>query len=747
MSSFLLTNQKVPEKQKDKEWYKSHILQFVAHNVKNTNSSRRQKQLECLKAYLCYVDKEGEEKNRPITAPYRFKLGLEWISYPLIESKLEQMIAEFLTRGVKKKTYVLNKDAQTKKLNDMFSTISEGILREVNKELEPSLGFVPETHEPDKELPEDEEAFFESGYKTQSEETSDTILNQVLVSKHQIDKIKDLYLDWLLYEEVIADVDEEDGHPCIIRENIFETFIDFNPDKDIQNNAQFHVKNKILSYNQIINTYDLTDEEEAILKTYINRTNNLAPYNGLEQDGYDNKIKMSDWITGTGDLMQIRCVQMRWIGYHKERVKISINKKTGKEIYKNLPEGYKARPTDNVKSIWVQDKRKCFMVGPQLVLDYGIDEQRFSTIDNPKKDTLSVTGLRKVHTLGSENMRSAAVKLLQLQEFASECLFELRLAMRRNNGRVLVYDAAQIPKQFLKDGGYSSAINRVMHHAKKDQFLIINSMDKQARYAFNQFTSLDMSTKGLMQDLFNTLALIEQLAGKFIGISPQQEGQISQYESATGTERAVAQTTVRQEIYTRPFESFLKYVFEKILIKGKYCYEESETTQYIFGDLKTKFFKIYPAYFQEDIGVYIGDNIKEQKNKQIIDQAAQMAMTNAQTPDLILNLIKVLNAETAGESEQIFIQGLKALDKLRADQQQAEADNAKAENESKEKIAQDAAQLTRDGYAKDIKVAEIYAENKAITESMKNETTKRTKAADIEKDFLLADKKESKNSK
>lgn len=747
MSSYILTNQKISDKLKDKEWHKEHIRSFVAFDVSRTLSERKEMQLRCWQAYSCQQGEEHNKKTNPITHPYSFSLGMEWIDYPLIESKLEQMVGEFMTRGIKRKTYVINKKAQTAKLNDMFDMISEEILREVNKELGPALGFEPETASPDKELPPNVEEFFEQGYKTVSEQVSDTILNQVLLAKKNIDKVKDLYLEFLLYDECIGYVDEKDGSPNIRKLNIFETELDFDPDSEVQDNPQYLIFNKILSYNEIINTYDLSDEELLILKSYMN-VNANSSVNSLEDslgDGMDTNY--SNWISGDKNNLRIRCVEMIWISQKKVSVKVSINGKTGKEIYKKVPDDYKKRKDDNVKSIWVQQKRNCLMVGPDLVLEYGVDNERASRIDNPKADSIFVTAIRRNNNVSRMQMRSAAYKLLQLQDFASECLFELRLAMRRNNGRVLVYDAAQVPKQFLKSGGYQNAINRVMHHAKKDQFLIINSADKQSRYNFNQFTSLDLSTKGLMQDIFNMLGLIEELAGKFLGLSPQREGNIDQYESATGTERAVSQSTARTEVYVKPFESFLKHLLDKVLMKGKHVYEENEVTQYIFGDLKTKFFKIYPEYFQEDVGVYIADNFAEQKKKSVVDRAAEQALSNAATPDLILSLIETLNADTAGESEAIFKRAVKAINKLKEQEAQAQADLEKSKQESAAALQAEQSQLTREGYEKDIKVAIIQNDGQTLREMNKNQSTEKIKLADIEKDLLLSEQKKSETSK
>src|SRR5690606_36438657 len=121
-----------------------------------------------------------QEKKVNITSPYGFSLGLHWVAYPLIESKLEQLVGEYMVRELRKKSYVINKRARSKKLDAIFNLITESILREQNQKLEQSLGFVPETANPDMELPEDVDEFISSDFKTESEETSDIILEVVL---------------------------------------------------------------------------------------------------------------------------------------------------------------------------------------------------------------------------------------------------------------------------------------------------------------------------------------------------------------------------------------------------------------------------------------------------------------------------------------------------------------------------------------------------------------------------------------
>lgn len=727
---YILKNQKIPENQKTEAWDLEHIYNFVHQAGRVTEDVRRQQQLMAWKYFYGINDEEKQKKNNVITQPYGFSLGIEYMHYPLIAQKVEQVVGEYLTREIPKTVYVINKRAKAKKQDDLFKMVCEDILRETNKEMEDALGFIPETENADMELPENVSEFIEQGdYKTESEETSNIILEQVMDVKNQKQKIKDLLVDVLIQDEAIGLIEVKDGHPFIARKNIFECIIDYDPEEELQKDPQYFIHDKFMSFNELSNTFDLTKEEELAIKAYGSTTISagISPLGG-----YDGPYNQNDWFQKTSDVLRIRCTEMIWISKKQIRAKVSINNVTKKEIYKLIPEDYKPKPSETVKKIWIDYKRKILLAGPSVILERGEINERYGRVDDLKKDTIPVVAFRRNNFVGSNKLQSFASKLMQLQDFASETLFELRLAMRRNQGRVLVYDAAQIPKQFLKTGGYNNALNRVMHHAKKDQFLIINSQDKSTRHNFNQFASLDLSTKGMMQELFNMLALIEDLASKFIGVSEERGGQVGQYQSATGTERAVAQSTARTEIYVSPFDNFIEAIMEKVLQVAKYCYEENESAQYVFGDQKTKFFKVYPSFFQDDVGVSIGSNFLERKKKDVIDGAAQVALGNAQTPDLINQLIDVINAKTSTESKKILEKGLAALEAIRKENNQAMQEAEKAKQEGETQRLEMEHQVKRDGYEKDIKVAEIKEFGASQRKANDNALAAATSLANIE---------------
>jgi hypothetical protein len=181
----------------------------------------------------------------------------------------------------------------------------------------------------------------------------------------------------------------------------------------------------------------------------------------------------------------------------------------------------------------------------------------------------------------------------------------------------------------------------------------------------------------------------------------------------------------------------------KVLMKGKYTYEENEIVEFIFGGHKSRFFKVYPSFFQDDIGVSIGSNFKERKKKDTIDNAAQMAFANANTPELLLQLIEVLNSENSSESEKILKRGLKALDQVRQENNKAIQEAAKTDAESKQAIANEENQVKREGFEKDIKVAEIQNAGKSIIVDKNISANATSKLAELEQKAIEAESKKN----
>jgi hypothetical protein len=749
---FQLPNQKIPEAKWTKKYYLEHGNRMIQH-IGNGMINERDEIISRLYAtYSCELDSKEMAANNSVTKQYGYNLGVQYTTYPLAEMVVDQLVSEYLALDTEKKAYSINKDAINERLDKKVEYVSEEIFRDINKELESELGFEPETENPEIELPDDIEQHFTKNYKTNSEELSDDLIENFMDNLKEKRKLKTLLLDFLISERCCGTIDVKDGHPTIIRTKYNETYYDLNPDEEIQTDINIFSHFPHMTENEILNKYILDKaQKKKITQAFESMAQgNLldSPFDygnrgGRDVSGYENckeGVSYRGWQNeGTNSSFRLKVLKMKWKSRKELRAKIHLNEHTGEEIFTLVKKDYKPRKRDKIKTVSVEIVRFVEMLGPEVLLSYGEEKERVTLIDNKKKVILDAFALVGRNTMYSVQNRSVVSKIEPLQKFASDILFEMRLAIKANNGRVLVYDTAQIPKQFVDTYGAKNAINRMLHHVKKDKILLFNSKDKRDS-TFNQFTALDLSNSKQTQELINALMLVENLARKVVGISPERAGEVGQYQTKAGTDRAVLGSNARTEVYYQPFDELNQVILNKLIRKSKSTYKEGQVFNYTFGDLKTKFLVIYKQFLNTDIGIFFGNRFKDKRAKEVIDRAAEQALSNATDKELILDLINVLNADHASESKAILESGLKRFAEIQSQNAQA-AQEAEAVKQQHEKdLAAGVKEIADDKNVNNIDVANIYNNGKTFNASEDRTSEELKTAAKIELELIKAEK-------
>lgn len=734
MSIFSFPNQRIPERQKNEEWHREHIINYVKYAATPDYSKRKEEMLE---AYYIAAAKLSPEKEKivkaMITECYGANLGPKYEVYPLVETILEQLLGQYRERPLRRRAIVRNEEAVIKKLDAKVSMLAESMLREKNQEMESMLGFVPETENPDMQIPEDIEEFFEKDYRTASEETSESILHQILVVKKEKEKLITALRHYLISETAFLVLDEKDGHPSFFVPHPMDCFWDMDPMEDIQKDMNWFVYDKYPSINEIFNMFDLTEDQKRIVEDYHGVNTRESSRRHFEAN--------SNWFRIKDNVIRPRIVSMFWVSRRKTLFKSLINKQTGREEYKILPPEYKPDKRDkeegNIVSVEIDDIRHITMIGPDLVLSYGrLDsESQLRTIGNDKKRFIPAVGLIGQNTTGVGGIRSLAKKLEWLQDFASDILFELKLSLRYIDGNVMVYDLSNIPKEFMKGNHIEEALNKVKYHLKKDRMMLINSRDKrQNTYA----SSVNISQNKRLNDILVLLSTVEQMAQKISGVNENMQGQGNPYEKASVAEMRLVQASSRVENYFGLFDSFIDIACERLCIKGRHVYRENQVFNYFAGDGALRFLTIYPDFFLEDVGIYFDDNRKEYQKKRMIEQMATETFSRTQYPEMLLSLLKVFNADTSNDAETQLKKGLKAYQEIQEENQRRQEEAQQQANETQEAIAAQQAEIEDKKIQKDIVVANIYARGKQEEANTREESANIRKAAEIEAKLLEA---------
>lgn len=729
MSLFSLPDQTIPETQKTKDWHIDHAVRYAQFSLSPQYNNQKKEILKLYRGFNAELSEEEAEAMKRITCPNGIDQGVPFIVYPLIQTKIEQLVGEYLLRPLRRTAYAIDKKSKNRKFQEKVRMLGEELMREQVEKMKQDLGFDPTTENPDMQLPKDVEEFFQNDFKMLAEQVANRLLEFILDARKEKQKFKEMFLDYCVSDRAHTIIDKYRGHTSYRKVHPLDADYDIDPYSVVQKDHEFFFENYWLSENEIYNTFTLSKTDKAAVKEFFEMVGNLDLSNS---DDLGLARKYDGWYDTANKTGRMRVVNAMWKSRRRTTYKESVNKKTGKKIYKKLKDESQARSKDVVKNIDGEIPRHVVMLGPEVCLSWGEMEQRFSTKDNPFQCTLPVVSIVRDNTTGTSLIKSPAAKLYQLQEFASEILYEIRMAMKHaGDSRVLVYDVSQIPKQFTKGG--ASGLNRVFHHIKKDKMMLINSKERGngKGNSFNQFTSLDLSQKGAIKDLFEGLAIIEDLASKFVGIAPEREGQVGQYQTKGGTEAAIRGSSARSEVIFSPFDDFIQALLEKTLIKMRKDYPEGEVIQYVIGDMKTRFIKLYKDFFEADLGIFLSDSRKDREISERIDMATEMALSTSSTPEMIMGLIEVFEGESASEKKAVFSRLINSLEKVRQENQKAAQAAQEAELKQKAEEKQQEMQKAREDNETEIQVAKIYADSKASSDNIKANSQEKIEAARI----------------
>lgn len=732
-STFYFPDQTIPENKKNEEWHINHATSYVISDSNSFNPDSNDSMSKVLRAYLCIHNKEELKKIEAVTCPHGIPLGIEYQVYNLIEQKIEQFVGDYMDRPIIRKTYLMNSKAQNRKLDAKIDMLSEQIFREQAEAFKQKTGVEIGTPNPEMEIDEDIDDLFSSGrYKDSAEMVSDHLITKFLDVDRQSEVIKDFLVDYFLYDRTCGTVEIEDGKVVWKKDDAFLTDYDRDPEKNIQDDPEWYVKGKFMTENDIYNSFKLNKEEKLAIKDeFVNFSNYTGSSNGVSAGGKDLGANTgygnSKWYVKDNSTFRIFVVDMSWKSPKKIRAKKWINKDE-KEVTSLINEKSRIKKDEEEVIEYVEYPRHCVMAGPNICLSYGLEENRMYSVQNPLKCRLNRVAIDRQNKIGVNVSRSVGQKLVEMQEWASDILFEIRFAMRRNKGKAFVYDTAQTPKAYLK--GKGSPLDRVMHHIGKDQIIFINSKERKNNYSFNQFTTVDLSQQNHIQSLIEGLTLVEELADKIIGFTPGRQGQADKYTTANNVDSQRKASFSRTEIYYRPFDEFLKSMLMIVLMKSKEAYRENEVIQYPLGDLAFKFLRITKEFFDSDIGLFFGDPSKDMRKKDIIDSIASQSLGAAQTPDMILSLIDILFEDTAIQAKNKLEKTVDAMKKMAEAREKAANEAQQAAVQQKE--ADDARKddTVKRGQDTNVVIADIYADNKESTEAMKLNSNERIKLAE-----------------
>lgn len=716
--------QLIPEKDKNEQWHKMHVDVFI-NTLGTANNRYAANKEDEFKNFRTYNSIYEPDLKKYITAPNGRFTNMKYEVWPLARQKVRQLVSDFMSRPMKKKVSTINKEAENRKEKHQLDLSLAKVLEQIDAELSEALGFdINGENSPEQkaqmEIPEDIEKYMAMTYRESSEDALQIGVDYLLYAKKLIESFKYGFIDCMITFKSFYKVTIIDNNPHWRRIDPRNCFYDMPFESEYLDDCQWFVEERWLTINQIVAEFHLTQDEVRKLED-------------IARSGVQSINGWIDWKQGDG--LKIKVISIEWKSLMMKKVKVSPNKyNPEKPFYKPVADTYEPRKNESLETRVIDDIRQCTVIGDIITKDWGRVPNQVRSVDSPEKASLSYVGI--VGDATTDMQHSLVKELEYLQDFASDILFTIRKISKKLGKRALVYDTSQIPKQFINqaklDPNGTGALQIVMHHLSEDSLIAINSKDESNKgksSSFNQFKEVNLSPSGDVTELVNLLALIEDLASKVSGVSPQREGQTDQYQTASGNRSSIISSTRRTEIYMKPYDGLIQRVLEKAINLTKIAWKDGKKARFFMGDGSMAVLNALPDIALNDYGFYMSDGGKDMEMKEKIDIAAMNYLQGTQDPEMIRQMIKVLKQDTADEAEQLLDAGLNKLAEMRAQelaqQQESDQEVAKITEEGKEKDRV----IKRDEINAKITVAKINAGAKIDVAEMFSEDLRDTTSA------------------
>ena len=697
----------VSEKEKNDEWCEQ-VLNSITRYMTSGDSTYNSSRLKDIRNYQIYNGDINQADYTYLTEQYGLTYPARLVNYPIITPKIDLLLGEELRRPIDMKVSTVNKEAVVRKHDHKVTLMMRELLDDFHQEFKEREGVDIVEQGQGIPVPEDIELYMKYNYREMIEETAQDGLEYIVNRYNVKDAFKEGFRDLLVTGKEFFKVEIHNGDPYVRRVDPRTIVYDYSIHSDYLDNASWVGEERWLTINEINDIYKDYLTKKDLLE--LDKMRNL--YKGGDVNNYNSSF---DWVdVGQGEETKIRVVSAEWKSLRAIKFKLSDNKyNPSRPFRKMVKDTYKARKGENIQTKWVDDIWEATKIGGKILVKAQRRDNQVRSIDDPGKTNLSYVGCIKNNTTGSP---VSMVDLLDnIQMLYNIVVYQIELAMARSGGKAVVYDTSQLPTNLGMD------IQTVLYHLKTDGIIPINSKDEGNQVStFNQFQQIDFTLSQSVQQLINLKVMLEDMAGGVSGVTRQREGAVEQYEYVGNVQRSVVQSSTITESWFYSHAEVKQRILESLCNLMKIAWANGKKAGMILGDGAYKFLNAMPDISLQDYGVYVGDSGKDDAMRQVVQQLAQSAL-QAGNIDL-LNVIKVLKADSMTEAEKVLEKGMDEMQKQQqaAMQQQMQEQEAAAQQKQVEFEAE--AQLKQIDNEAKLQVAKIGADSRIEVANIQSET-------------------------
>ena len=716
-----LPQQAVPASRKTDEWHRKTAKAIL--NMSNSQSTSRRNRLK--KYYDYYngnIDPYLSEDYGYVLNPYNSKkksrnnFPSRLRNYNILKPAVDLLTGEKSKRPLPLNVAALDSESVLAEHNYLNKKKVEGIQAAYINELV-ALGVLPE--EAQQQAPEDLKELsskLKSSYKDNKSIAGSKAVTAIKEEIEYYDQIQEGWFHFLVCGEVVSH--KEGIYGDLEYEILNPVYVDY----DIGSETRFIEDGTWALIRRPIQRSTVMDRRRSQLTDeQVERLQN--PKGGLIEEfilteshsNLDNESELIEEII------------VYWKSYTRVGFRTYFDEETQAFETERVDETFKPGPNDTVEWEWETEIRKTIIIDGDIFIDMGVVEDGRNDMDNPSKRKLPINGF-KYSNINSENISLVHLGIpYQINYNAYK--YRMEIAVAKSKDVIGQFDINMIPTKWDTD--------KFMYYLDAFGIAWVDYNKDGVRLSPQHQSTMDMTIKSLS----SYLELLESVViewERLSGISRQRQGEISPYETVSGSRQAIVQSSHVTEDYFRKFERFENRELQGLLDMSQVVWPEGKTARYKLSDGSFDYLIVDGQYSMTNFGVYVTDSGEEKRKVGLMETLFQPAVQNGYS---LSGVARMMTATNSAEMVQKLEQLEEDMQKMQEAQQQAASEAAMAQKQAEAQMesAREDREDARQEKELDVKLA--IAEMDFYKNLLKTEEELSLKAEEISRKYGIESEK------
>lgn len=304
---------------------------------------------------------------------------------------------------------------------------------------------------------------------------------------------------------------------------------------------------------------------------------------------------------------------------------------------------------------WINEAWMGTKIGNDVYVDINPIDNQMRSMRNPSECKLPYVG-DSYNNMNSET--TSMLDLMKSPQFLIDVLwYRTETEIAKADGKKLVMDLANMPTT------HGMTMEKWMYYFKETGVVYVNSAEEGKAGSLmgpGQSTmpvqEIDLQMSNTVQQFLMVMNKLESMIDTISGVSQQAEGNIGQYETATGITQSMANSSTVTLTYFYTHDEIKRDVLTQYIETAKHAYAGGTAIQYITDDMERIHMEVDGGVFTDsDYGVFPTNSNRDKLLKQKIEALAPLAMQ--QDKANLSDMIGLMKASSMSEFENKLIKG------------------------------------------------------------------------------------------